>query len=120
MATSLQLVLFCLAAVLGVTVAKQYDWNWKEGRATFYGEHQGLPQLNPFTSELHPRFARTDAPRVQHSLQKVPTSMLPTGTDAWSIHKGSCDYGYIWNNEPLGWDVAAMTDYHPDYPESCG
>lgn len=42
------------------------------------------------------------------------------GTDAWSIHKGSCDYGYIWKNEPLGWDVAAMTDYHSDYPDSCG
>ena len=37
----------------------------------------------------------------------------------WSIHKGSCDYGYIWRNEPLGWDVAAMTDYHPDCSESC-
>jgi hypothetical protein len=21
---------------------------------------------------------------------------LPAGTDAWSIHKGSCQYGYIW------------------------
>jgi hypothetical protein len=28
--------------------------------------------------------------------------------------------GYIWRDEPIGWDVAAMTDYHPDYPDSCG
>jgi hypothetical protein len=45
MAASLQLVLFCLAAVLVATTAKQYDWNWKEGRATFYGQHQLGPQV---------------------------------------------------------------------------
>lgn len=38
----------------------------------------------------------------------------------WSIHEGSCGYGYIWPDEPLGWDVAAMPDVHPDYPGSCG
>uniref|UniRef100_A0A383VYW9 Expansin-like EG45 domain-containing protein n=1 Tax=Tetradesmus obliquus TaxID=3088 RepID=A0A383VYW9_TETOB len=42
------------------------------------------------------------------------------GTDDWSIHKGSCGYGALWRDEPHGWDVAAMTDYHPDYADSCG
>lgn len=37
-----------------------------------------------------------------------------------SIHRGSCDYGYLWSDEPLGWDVAAMTDFDPDYTTSCG
>jgi hypothetical protein len=34
---------------------------------------------------------------------------------ARSIHKGACNYGYIWPSEPLGWDVAAMTDIHDEY-----
>ncbi|GMH39983.1 hypothetical protein BSKO_07887 [Bryopsis sp. KO-2023] len=38
----------------------------------------------------------------------------------WSIHEGSCGYGYIWPDEPLGWDKAAMPDVHPDYAGSCG
>lgn len=38
----------------------------------------------------------------------------------WSIHEGSCGYGYIWPDEPRGWDVAALPDVHPDYPGSCG
>lgn len=42
------------------------------------------------------------------------------GTDAWSIHMGSCGYGYIYKDEPLGWDVAAMTDVSPNYGDSCG
>lgn len=33
--------------------------------------------------------------------------------------QGSCNYGYIWQDEPLGWNVAAMTDYDADYQESC-
>jgi hypothetical protein len=39
---------------------------------------------------------------------------------ARSIHKGACNYGYIWPSEPLGWDVAAMTDVHDEYAGSCG
>jgi hypothetical protein len=31
------------------------------------------------------------------------------GDDDWSIHKGSCDYGYIGQNEPHGWDVVAIS-----------
>ena len=23
----------------------------------------------------------------------------------WSIHEGSCGYGYLFKDEPLGWDV---------------
>lgn len=42
------------------------------------------------------------------------------GTDDWSIHRGSCNFGYIWEDEPLGWDAAAITDFHPDYGTSCG
>lgn len=35
--------------------------------------------------------------------------------------QGACNYGYIWPNEPLGWDVAAITDFDPDYSnDSCG
>eukprot|EP00955_Chlamydomonas_euryale_P053519 355524-Chlamydomonas_euryale.AAC.21 len=29
------------------------------------------------------------------------------GADAWSIHEGGCNYGYIWQDQgPTGWDVA--------------
>jgi hypothetical protein len=29
------------------------------------------------------------------------------GTDAWSIHEGGCNYGYIWQDQgPVGWDTA--------------
>ena len=38
----------------------------------------------------------------------------------WSIHEGSCGYGYIWPDEPLGWDVAALPDSHYEYDGSCG
>lgn len=39
---------------------------------------------------------------------------------AWSIHEGSCGYGYIWEDEPLGWDVAAIPDVHYEFAGSCG
>ncbi len=66
------------------------------------------------------------------------------GTDDWSIHQGSCGFYYIFDvsgcpvcfgasvaadpepvltftqSEPLGWDVAAMSDANPMYPGSCG
>ncbi|KAL0029567.1 hypothetical protein WJX79_004717 [Trebouxia sp. C0005] len=42
------------------------------------------------------------------------------GTDGWSIHQGSCGFYYIFQSEPLGWDVAAMSDANPLYPGSCG
>ncbi|GMH41450.1 hypothetical protein BSKO_09360 [Bryopsis sp. KO-2023] len=38
----------------------------------------------------------------------------------WSIHEGSCGYGYIWEDEPLGWDVAALPDVHYEFAGSCG
>lgn len=39
---------------------------------------------------------------------------------AWSIHEGSCGYGNIWEDEPLGWDVAAIPDVHYEFAGSCG
>lgn len=39
---------------------------------------------------------------------------------AWSIHEGSCGYGYIWEDEPMGWDVAAIPDVHYEFAGSCG
>lgn len=42
------------------------------------------------------------------------------GADAWSIHQGSCAYGYIREDEPLGWNVAALPDVSPYYVDSCG
>lgn len=30
------------------------------------------------------------------------------GTDEWSIHKGSCNYGALWRDEPHGWDVSCL------------
>ncbi|GFR49513.1 hypothetical protein Agub_g11554 [Astrephomene gubernaculifera] len=42
------------------------------------------------------------------------------GSDGWSIHNGSCNYQYIYPDEPLGWDVAALTDVISEYPDSCG
>eukprot|EP00879_Flechtneria_rotunda_P007961 GHRR01008341.1.p1 GENE.GHRR01008341.1~~GHRR01008341.1.p1 ORF type:complete len:252 (+),score=63.02 GHRR01008341.1:248-1003(+) len=38
----------------------------------------------------------------------------------WSIHHGSCGEGYLWPDEGTGWDVAALSDQHPDYAGSCG
>ena len=32
---------------------------------------------------------------------------------------GSCGYGYLFKDEPLGWDVAAATDFMPGYEEVC-
>eukprot|EP01023_Acetabularia_acetabulum_P058773 TRINITY_DN698_c0_g2_i1.p1 TRINITY_DN698_c0_g2~~TRINITY_DN698_c0_g2_i1.p1 ORF type:complete len:381 (-),score=77.62 TRINITY_DN698_c0_g2_i1:467-1609(-) len=38
----------------------------------------------------------------------------------WSIHEGSCDFGYLCPNEGTGWDVAALPDAHPDFKGACG
>eukprot|EP01025_Chloroclados_australasicus_P038219 TRINITY_DN391_c0_g2_i1.p1 TRINITY_DN391_c0_g2~~TRINITY_DN391_c0_g2_i1.p1 ORF type:complete len:427 (-),score=42.61 TRINITY_DN391_c0_g2_i1:1719-2912(-) len=38
----------------------------------------------------------------------------------WSIHYGSCGYGYLCPEEGTGWDVAALADVHPEYSGSCG
>eukprot|EP01025_Chloroclados_australasicus_P038270 TRINITY_DN392_c0_g1_i1.p2 TRINITY_DN392_c0_g1~~TRINITY_DN392_c0_g1_i1.p2 ORF type:complete len:406 (-),score=57.98 TRINITY_DN392_c0_g1_i1:1727-2944(-) len=38
----------------------------------------------------------------------------------WSIHYGSCGYGYLCPEEGTGWDVAALADVHPEYSASCG
>lgn len=40
--------------------------------------------------------------------------------DPWTIHEGSCKYGYLDPNKGTGWDVAALADANPDYPGSCG
>eukprot|EP00798_Chlamydomonas_sp_ICE-L_P027615 gene27615-7252_t len=42
------------------------------------------------------------------------------GQDGWSIMKGSCGFGDIRADEPLGWNVAAMADAMWDYPDACG
>eukprot|EP01026_Neomeris_dumetosa_P029627 TRINITY_DN2398_c0_g1_i3.p1 TRINITY_DN2398_c0_g1~~TRINITY_DN2398_c0_g1_i3.p1 ORF type:complete len:426 (-),score=35.94 TRINITY_DN2398_c0_g1_i3:255-1532(-) len=36
------------------------------------------------------------------------------------IHSGSCGYGYICQDEGTGWDVAAISNKHWDYENSCG
>eukprot|EP01024_Parvocaulis_polyphysoides_P062324 TRINITY_DN7089_c0_g3_i2.p1 TRINITY_DN7089_c0_g3~~TRINITY_DN7089_c0_g3_i2.p1 ORF type:complete len:425 (+),score=67.85 TRINITY_DN7089_c0_g3_i2:156-1430(+) len=38
----------------------------------------------------------------------------------WSIHEGSCGYGYLCPNVGTGWDVAALPDVHYEYSGSCG
>eukprot|EP01023_Acetabularia_acetabulum_P019138 TRINITY_DN196_c1_g1_i1.p2 TRINITY_DN196_c1_g1~~TRINITY_DN196_c1_g1_i1.p2 ORF type:complete len:198 (-),score=35.25 TRINITY_DN196_c1_g1_i1:307-900(-) len=38
----------------------------------------------------------------------------------WPIHGGSCGFGYQCKNQGTGWDVAALSDKHPDYAGSCG
>ncbi|KAI8469892.1 MAG: RlpA-like double-psi beta-barrel-protein domain-containing protein-containing protein [Monoraphidium minutum] len=42
------------------------------------------------------------------------------GTDAWNIHEGSCQYGYLDRNVGTGWDIAAISDLAHDYGNSCG
>jgi hypothetical protein len=42
------------------------------------------------------------------------------GADAWSIHRGSCGYGYLDPSVETGWDVAAMSDKAADFEGSCG
>lgn len=42
------------------------------------------------------------------------------GTDAWSIHAGSCGYGQLAEDVGTGWDVAALSDAVYDYKGSCG
>lgn len=41
-------------------------------------------------------------------------------TDGWSIHSGACGFGYLYSDDPLGWNVAAMNDGNPLYEDSCG
>lgn len=42
------------------------------------------------------------------------------GTDAWSIHKGSCNFGQLAKSISTGWDIAAISDVSHDYRGSCG
>lgn len=38
----------------------------------------------------------------------------------WSIHEGTCGYGYIWPMDPVGWDTVALADANADFAGSCG
>ncbi|PNW70515.1 hypothetical protein CHLRE_17g723100v5 [Chlamydomonas reinhardtii] len=40
--------------------------------------------------------------------------------DWWSIHEGSCGFGYLDQGVASGWDVAAISDTCDDYSGSCG
>ncbi len=42
------------------------------------------------------------------------------GADAWSVHKGSCGFGYQYPSVYPGLDVAAISDRSSEYPNSCG
>jgi hypothetical protein len=42
------------------------------------------------------------------------------GLDGWSIHKGSCGFGYQWPDIYPGFDVAAIADASPEFAGSCG
>jgi hypothetical protein len=61
---------------------------------------------------------------VSHHLSLLPLLPLPLwllqGTDAWSIHRGSCMFGYLAYNRATGWDVTAISDRAGDYKGSCG
>eukprot|EP01024_Parvocaulis_polyphysoides_P039463 TRINITY_DN35687_c0_g1_i4.p3 TRINITY_DN35687_c0_g1~~TRINITY_DN35687_c0_g1_i4.p3 ORF type:complete len:198 (+),score=25.99 TRINITY_DN35687_c0_g1_i4:109-702(+) len=38
----------------------------------------------------------------------------------WTIHYGSCGYGYLCKDQGTGWDVVALPDMHHEYAGSCG
>eukprot|EP01023_Acetabularia_acetabulum_P025053 TRINITY_DN2403_c0_g1_i1.p2 TRINITY_DN2403_c0_g1~~TRINITY_DN2403_c0_g1_i1.p2 ORF type:complete len:392 (-),score=82.38 TRINITY_DN2403_c0_g1_i1:2119-3294(-) len=38
----------------------------------------------------------------------------------WTIHYGSCGYGYLCQDEGTGWDITALPDVFPGYAGSCG
>lgn len=42
------------------------------------------------------------------------------GTDAWSIHKGSCGFGWLDRTVATGYNIAAISDTAPDFAGSCG
>jgi len=42
------------------------------------------------------------------------------GKDGWSIHHGSCGYGYLDEKAGTGWDTAALSDTAGDFKGSCG
>jgi hypothetical protein len=42
------------------------------------------------------------------------------GKDGWSIHHGSCGFGYLDENVGSGWDTAAISDTAGDFGSSCG
>jgi hypothetical protein len=51
-------------------------------------------------------------------------SMACVGT-LTSIHPAvaalaGCGYGYQWPDQGQGWDIAALSDQHPEYRGSCG
>lgn len=41
-------------------------------------------------------------------------------TDYWSIHEGSCGYGYLDKDTVTGWDIAALSDQFESFGGSCG
>lgn len=46
------------------------------------------------------------------------TTPVPSPSSVPPLHVRPTQY--IQKDEPLGWDVAAMTDVHPEYQDSCG
>jgi hypothetical protein len=59
-----------------------------------------------------PRCARARAPPTRRATYY--------GSDAWSIHSGSCGYGQLAEDVGTGWDIAALNDKAHDYKGSCG
>jgi hypothetical protein len=66
--------------------------------------------------------ARDKSTRQARHLRRVhmSTAFLPTCCTEPAPPAGSCGFGYLFKDEPLGWDVAAMPDFMDGYEDvSC-
>ncbi len=83
-----------------------YNWQWRKGRATAFGQIGWVGR---------PLGCKAACRRVQHPEQlRHAASPLTAFLHAiafcrsgWTIHYGSCMYNYIYQDEPLGWDVVS-------------
>lgn len=91
-------------SLLSLAAAKSPGFGgWKSGRATFYGEQlqrsasAGWSSGQPWDYQSPPTYI----------LHVVDRPSLAAGVDAWSIHKGSCGYGWLDKTIATGGLIAA-------------
>lgn len=64
--------------------------------------------------------AVVDCPSPAHAPPAPTGRSTYYGTDAWTLDKGSCGYGYLDKNVGTGWDTAALSDKAHDYSGHTG
>lgn len=121
-------VLTALAALLlsspGARAADVYDWQWRTGRATAFGDDGHGSYCRPENHDITCWSIHKVQGRAKERTPLWAHRRRPRGRsnalDADTL-QGNCAFGFVgWPGEPTGLDVAALSDQAWDFAGSCG